>query len=208
MKSKAILTILMAIFCLSSVIGMTQTVVKTAGQPQKKEQRVKVVINENGKLIEKDTTFVTSDGKGLTFSDKGIIYKADTIIISKDGKSNEQTVTVVVNNDKGNAAKGSKSGTYKYTYTTGDTANANVTPKMIRTGDGKHMIIMKSGESENFDLPAPPPSARAYRVVGYPLRDPFAFDPTDTTIVSYNKKDIGKGEEKITIVRKKAVQAK
>jgi hypothetical protein len=38
--------------------------------------------------------------------------------------------------------------------------------------------------------------------------DPFAFDPTDTTIVSYNKKDMGKGLEKITIVRKKAVQAK
>jgi hypothetical protein len=40
------------------------------------------------------------------------------------------------------------------------------------------------------------------------VRDPFAFDPTDPTIVSYQKKDVGKDEEKITIVRKKAVQKK
>ena len=40
------------------------------------------------------------------------------------------------------------------------------------------------------------------------VRNPFAFDPTDPTIVSYKKKDVGKDEEKITIVRKKAVQNK
>ena len=33
--------------------------------------------------------------------------------------------------------------------------------------------------------------------------DPFSFHPTDPSIVSYRKKDVGKGLEKITIVRKK-----
>ena len=33
--------------------------------------------------------------------------------------------------------------------------------------------------------------------------DPFAMDPDNKDIVSYDRKDIGKGLEKITIVRKK-----
>ncbi len=31
----------------------------------------------------------------------------------------------------------------------------------------------------------------------------FAFDPNDESVVTFDKKDIGKGLEKITIVRKK-----
>jgi hypothetical protein len=36
--------------------------------------------------------------------------------------------------------------------------------------------------------------------------DPFALDPNDDAIISYDKKDIGKGLEKITIIRKKQVK--
>ena len=57
-------------------------------------------------------------------------------------------------------------------------------------------------------IPPPPPppvppfpkSNSSYLQFGV---DPFSFDTKDASIISYEKKDIGKGLEKITIIRKK-----
>jgi len=185
-KSIAFLTILITILWLSPWFCMAQTVVKTSGQPQKKEQQIKVVVKEDPKQVE-----------------KGMTIMADTIYhqMGDDLKNKKVTVTVI-------ESKEGRGKSNTYTYTISDSLQNKEAHKTVRSDSDKKMIFMKSGDGENFDLPTPPPSARAYRIMGHSMRDPFAFDPADTSIVSYNKKDMGKGLEKITIVRKKAVQAK
>jgi hypothetical protein len=161
-KNISRLALFMVLFAWLSpdVHAFTNFAVSEAGNPQEKEQTVKVVIKKEGKLIEKDTTF----------SDKG---------------------------------KGSKS--YTYTYTIGDTLQNDIPAKVARLGDQKRLIIMQESEGDTFDIRVPPPVNAAVWVEGHQTRDPYAFDSSDPNIVSYKKKDIGKGQEKITIVRKKVV---
>jgi hypothetical protein len=160
-KNISRLALLLVLFAWLSpdVHAFTNFAVSEAGNPQEKEQTVKVVIKKEGKLIEKDTTFI-DDGKG------------------------------------------SKS--YTYTYTVGDTLQNDIPAKVARLGDQKRLIIMQESEGGAFDRQVTPSGAAVW-VEGHQMRDPYAFDSSDPNIVSYKKKDIGKGQEKITIVRKKVV---
>ena len=53
---------------------------------------------------------------------------------------------------------------------------------------------------------APPTQLQKYSNFHFGA-DPFSFDTKDESIISYEKKDIGKGLEKITIIRKKRVES-
>ena len=78
---------------------------------------------------------------------------------------------------------------------------------------GDEDIQAAGGEIATFDsdgdmmVPPPPPlpPMHPFHVNGFKMTrsDPFAMDPDDKDIITYDKKDIGKGLEKITIVRKK-----
>ncbi|MEI6276755.1 MAG: hypothetical protein WCP08_12235 [Prolixibacteraceae bacterium] len=180
MKSTAILTVLMAGFCFSAATCLAQT----ANGQQKKEQNVKVVIREDPKTVQKGMTIMADSAYhqlGTDLKDKKVTV---TVIDSGDGTGNSST----------------------YSYTIGDSLQSKEGHKIVRSVGGKKMIIMKDGESEGFNVSAISPVVNGYRmIVDHPLHDSFAFDPGDTTIVSYKKKDMGKGLEKITIVRKKAI---
>jgi len=184
-----------------------QVGVKTSGQPQKKEQNVKMVIRKDGQLIEKDTTIVAGNSKSFTYTTKNMTVVADSLYHSMGDNLKGKTVTVTVFDDNGDSGKGSKTTTHTYTYTIGDSLPKNGTQKLVRKIEGRPLIIMENGEGKTFDV-LDAPTAGANRIMIRKDRDPFAFDPTDPTIVSYQKKDVGKDEEKITIVRKKAVQNK
>jgi hypothetical protein len=182
MKSTAILTILIAGFCFSAGTCAAQT----ATQQQKQEKSVKLVIGEGSVKVKQDMTLLADSihhQLGTDLKEKRVTV---TVIESADGTGNSST----------------------YSYTIGDSLQRKEGQKGVGSFSGKKMIITKNGKSQNFDFPAPRPSVKGYRIKGYPQRDSFAFDPADTTIVSYKKKDMGKGLEKIIIVRKKTVQAK
>lgn len=166
------------------------------GQPGIKEKKVKVLIRENGKLVEKDTTIVNG-ANGVVVIGKQMTILADSIYggMGKDLKN--KTVTVTVTDDQ---AVSGQPGTFFYTI--GDTLQSDVTKKTIRLDDGKKMIILQNDGNAQYG------SRHGYRTVSdakvfQVTRDPFSFDANDSNVVSYKKKDLGKGLEKITIIRKK-----
>lgn len=186
MKSRIFLTILTAMMGLSTGNAVSQTVVKTNDQINKKEQNIKVWVKEDPKTVEKEMTIMADSAfHGL----------------GNDLKNKKVTVTVISSdNGAGNSSS--------YSYSIGDTIPKGGEPKVARSVNGKNMIYMVRSDGENSDLTTQPHRVKGYRVSGHPSRDPFAFDPADTSIVSYQKKDVGKGLEKITIVRKKATSSK
>ncbi len=143
--------------------GQVERTAKDQKTQQKKEQRVKVVVNQDGKEIRIDTTFNFAD-------DKLVQFKVDSILekYGKDGM-----------------AKGDH--------------------KVIVLRGGKIATIDNVGDEMMMPPPPAPPPPFHMRSFNFAGGDPFAMDPNNKDIISYDKKDIGKGLEKITIVRKKRV---
>ena len=175
--------------------GQDAKVEKDPKVQQKKEQHVKVMVNQNGKTIKIDTTFNLPDEKLIQF-------KVDSIM-KKYGKggmaAGDEKVIILRNGNHMIMSQGGKDSPgeeqMSIFYTTNDSGKVKHERKVIRM------------------IPPPPPvppvpGAHAVRVQGFrlPGGDPFAFNPDDADIVSYDKKDIGKGLEKITIVRKKQTE--
>ena len=146
--------------------GPAGNVALADNSPQKKVQRVKVMINKDGKTTSIDTTFNLAD-------DKAVQVKVDSILKKV---------------------------------------------QIVGSGDGKAVVHMHNGKMEfagDIDPngmvppPSPPPvpplpnNSHSYFQFG---ADPFSFDTKDASIISYEKKDIGKGLEKITIIRKKRTE--
>ena len=77
--------------------------------------------------------------------------------------------------------------------------------KIIHMGDEGNVI--SPDDLNNSDLmPPPPPPPPPPFMNGQFGTDPFAFGTNNASIISYTKKDIGKGLEKITIIRKKQTE--
>lgn len=192
MKKSIFLTVLAGSFWLSAE-SQTATFTKNSptDQPQKKEQRVKLVIRKDGKLIEKDTV-ITSTGGAFKFS-------GDSIRVTQDKPGQKGMTTVYIRQTGTDGGKAGKSSTYTYTVTDSATNKAGAAVTNLR--NARRMIIMQPGEGQNFKGTTPPPAAR-WRIAGK-KSDRFAFDPADPSIVSYKKKAVGKDKEKIVIIRKK-----
>lgn len=173
----------------------------TSDQPQKKEQRIKVMVNKNGKTTQIDTTFTTFDEKKIQLIIDSVLKKVEMGGMDMKGKH-----IMIVN--KGKAMK--KDGhpdSMCVMVITGDSSKHINTHKVMKFDNGKSMIIMNEGGQGDFDFSVPPPPPPpGFNMIHKSMRDPFAFDPTDKSIESYNKKDLGKGREKITIIRKKSVE--
>jgi hypothetical protein len=168
--------------------GQEAKVEKDQKSQQKKEQHVKVVVNENGKTIKIDTTFNLPDEKLIQF-------KVDSIL-KKYGKggmaTGDEKVIILRGGNHMTMSQGGKN------FSGAD--QISVFYNSDDSGKVKH-------ERKVIMFPPPPPvppvNVRGFRVFG---GDPFAFNPEDKDIISYDKKDLGKGLEKITIVRKKQVE--
>ena len=76
--------------------------------------------------------------------------------------------------------------------------------RIIRSGNDRSISIFDGPEGDEMLPPPPPPmSPNSQFIIHKRFGDPFAFDSKDPSVISYEKKDIGKGLEKITIIRKK-----
>ena len=175
---------------------------------QKKEQHVKVMVSQNGKTIKIDTTFNLPDEKLIQF-------KVDSII-AKYGKggnaAGDGKVIILRDGNHMSMSQGGKDSPgeeqVSVFYTTNDSGKIKHERKVIRMEKNGNSIVMHDMYGDMIPPPPPAPFVHGVRVQGFrlPGGDPFAFNPEDADIVSYDKKDIGKGLEKITIIRKKQVE--
>ena len=176
--------------------------------PQKKVQRVKVLINKDGKTTSIDTTFNLADEKAVQIKVDSIIKKAEIVGIV-DGKSvfhmHNGGKAVKLSTTAGNNSSGSQR--FDVFVQSGDSTGKDHEKRFIYFGDNGKMELSGIAEPNEMIPPPPPPPLPTFPKsnsgsIQFGI-DPFSFDTKDASIVSYEKKDIGKGLEKITIIRKK-----
>jgi len=178
--------------------------------PQKKEQHVKVVIKQDGKEIKIDTTFNLVDEKMINF-------KVDSILSNLDIKGIENNASNMVFRRGGKArywnhlSRGNFPGAEQFDtlIQNGDSGMVVHKHKIVRMGEGDDNLAVDDQDGDNLMPPPPPPPPP---MPPFPFEynqsfniDPFAFDAKDNAIISYDRKDLGKGLEKITIIRKKQI---
>ncbi|MCE1197687.1 MAG: hypothetical protein LWW85_01855 [Marinilabiliales bacterium] len=164
---------------------------------KKQEQRIKILLNRDGKELKIDTSFNNLDAKVMQEKVDSMLLK-----LEKDGKLPGKH-KFFITRSKGPGMEGfanSGEGTFTMTLDDKDTIHHKIARKvMVFSDKGDVMTIVPDGEMVPPVPPVPPIHVRGFRMGG----DPFAFDPNNSDIVSYDKKDIGKGLEKIVIIRKK-----
>jgi hypothetical protein len=165
---------------------------------QKKEQRVKIVVNDNGKETKIDTTFNLLDEKVLQ-------HKVDSMMrsLEKEGKmTGEHKVIILRGGDKMKHMQHSGDGQFEVIYDNNDSGKVKHARRIIHMENGN--VLTDDFEGGMMPpMPPMPPMAPGHMKMRFGGGDPYAHDPDNADIVSYEKKDIGKGLEKITIVRKK-----
>ncbi len=149
-----------------------------------------------------DTTFDFQDKKVIQMKVDSILKKLEVT----NGKSGEPNI-VILKGGK-NMHSITKSGSnlpgeehFQIFVSNGDTGDVKCEKKVIRIAHGGNLTAFDS----DGELIPPPPPVPPFHMKSFKLSggDPFAMDPDDKDIISYDKKDIGKGLEKITIIRKK-----
>ena len=182
-------------------IGPAEAVRLVDNAPQKKVQRVKVFITkEDGKETRIDTTFNLPNEKMMQ-------DKADSILLNLDiDKAGPRNKVFIIRDGKGMksfvTADKNIPGDEQLEVIVQDSDSDNVAParKIIRIKGGRSEALY----NDEF-LPPPPPmppmgmSYSRFHQGG----DSYAFDTKDESVISYEKKDMGDGTEKITIIRKK-----
>ena len=170
---------------------------------QKQEQHIKLVMNQNGKVTKIDTTFNLADEKLVQAKIDSIMKK-----YGKDGKGNDRVFIMRKGNQISSAngwkvSPDGKGEQFEFTYNTNDSGKVKHERKSFRIIKDGHVTTMENLDGDMLVPPPPPVTPFHVRTIRMHGGDPFAFDPQDKDIISYDKKDIGKGLEKITIVRKK-----
>lgn len=173
--------------------------------PQKKEQKVKVIVKKDGKETKIDTTFNLPD-------EKMINWKVDSMLTKLGIERNDSDRLNVLIHHPGKRMKyRNRGGTnlpeneqFDVLIQQGDSGMTKHIRKIIRMGENGDVISLGDMEDNEFLAPPPPPPPPPpFMMNGHFGNDPFAFDTNDENIISYEKKDIGKGLERITIIRKK-----
>ena len=192
----------------SFTFGPVDDAVLADNVPQKKEQRVKVVVRKDGKETKIDTTFNLPDEKMINLKVDSMLKNLNVegipghsdIVIHRGGKAMRW------NNNNMENLPGEEQ--FDILVQNGDSGKVMHKRKIIRLSDGSADMIINDEDGDNLMPPPPPPPPPPFPFE-YNQRfggDPFAFDADDSDIISYDKKDIGKGLEKITIIRKKQVK--
>jgi hypothetical protein len=74
---------------------------------------------------------------------------------------------------------------------------------VIAINDSTHLLKFDEMETSLAKLPPLPPMPPLPTCIKIKKRDRYSFDPDDEDIISYDKKDLSNGREKIVIIRKK-----
>lgn len=176
--------------------------------PQKKEQKVKVIVKKDGKETRIDTTFNLPD-------EKMINWKVDSMLSKLGIDRNDSGRMNVLIHHPGKRMKYTNHGgtnlpeeeEFDVMIQQGDSGMTKHIRKIIRVGENGDVISLGDMEDNEFlappPPPPPPPPMPPFMMNEQFLGDPFEFDTNDRSVISYTKKDIGKGLEKITIIRKK-----
>jgi len=197
---------LLGLFLTTTLLSFGQTEVAASDQKAspKRVQRVKVVMKQDGKEVKIDTTFNFADEKVIQMKIDSMLerqgIKGDRpgdphVVIMRGGNK------MRLNHHAGSNFPGEEQ--FEVFCQSGDTTGMKCEKKIICVGKGSHAAAFDA-DGDMIPPPPPPPVPpfllRSFKING---GDPFAMDPNDRDIISYDKKDIGKGLEKITIVRKK-----
>jgi len=175
--------------------GQTTKSATAAKSEQKKEQQVKVMVSQNGKVTKIDTTFNFADEKLIQLKVDSLLKKLEVV----NGKAGESNVIIM----RGMGPNGGNR-QYSVMYQNCDSNGVKSGKKVVMIGNGNGIATFDS-DGGMMMPPPPPPPPPPFHMNGFKMSrsDPFAMDPDNKDIISYDKKDIGKGLEKITIVRKK-----
>ncbi|MEI7523611.1 MAG: hypothetical protein WCJ95_04745 [Mariniphaga sp.] len=189
----------------SFTFGPTEDAQLAGNDPQKKEQRIKVMVNVDGKTTKIDTTFNLPD-------EKNINEKVDSMLSNLDcaGMGHHKGNRMIFRSDKAmkfhHKGMGNDQGDEQFDIViqNGDSGKMCNAHKMfcVRTFGNEP----NEAENDEDEMAPPPPPMPPHVPMMFHHGfggDPFAFDTKDESVVSYEKKDIGNGLEKITIVRKK-----
>ena len=199
----------LGVFLMSTLLSFGQSADKKAPSPkseQKKERHVKVMISQNGKVTKIDTTFNMADEKMVKLKVDSILKKLNVV----DGKDGNAEI-VIIKGDNKMMHWEQKSGNHpgeqeiRVFYQEGDSGTVKHQKKVVRISHGGGDMAVFGPDGALMPPPPPPPPMPAIHMRSFKMAggDPFAMDPNNKDIISYDKKDIGKGLEKITIVRKK-----
>jgi len=181
---------------------------KLAGDgPQKKEQKVKVIVKKDGKETKIDTTFNLPD-------ERMINWKVDSMLTNLGIERNDSGRMNVLIHHPGKHMKYMSRGRanlpeneeFDVMIQQNDSGITKHIRKNIRIGENGDAISLSDMEDNEFlapPPPPPPPPMPPFMMNGQSMGDQFEFDTNDGSVISYTKKDIGKGLEKITIIRKK-----
>ena len=179
--------------------------------PQNKEQKVKIVVSTDGKVTKIDTTFNLPDEKMIQVKVDSMLKKMEIVGIEPDMKN------IVIHRGGKHMQWSSKNGDkfpgeeqFDIMIQSGDSGMTKKMRKIVCIGKDGNISSSVDNEGDEL-LPPPPPPPPPYPGMMFDQqfgRDPFAFDSNDKSIISYDKKDIGKGLEKITIIRKKQAEHK
>lgn len=174
--------------------------------PQIKEQRVKVIVKKDGKETKIDTTFNLPDEKMINAKVDSMLKKFDVEGIGS------KKIDVLIQQHPGKRMKIIKRGEnlpgdeqFDIMIQHGDSGLTKHVRKIIRIGANGDFISMDDSNNNELLPPPPPPPPPPFMMNEQFGSDAFSFDTNDASIISYDKKDIGKGLEKITIIRKKKV---
>jgi hypothetical protein len=187
----------------SFTFGPAEDVQLAGDPPQKKVQRVKVIVNKDGKEIKIDTTFNMVDEKMVRYKVDSVVQRLNhehagpgkqDILILQGGK---QMKCIVTDNGSGPGEE-----QFNIFIQEGDSGKMKNMRKVIRVNGRNNSIITEDIEGGDMVPPPPPMPPHAILMHKQLKGDPFAFDTRDNSVVSYEKKDIGNGLERITIVRK------
>lgn len=188
-------------------------------QEPKKSRHIKMMKIENGKKMELDTVLT---------GDNVFVWNGDTINMNEDtrkiGTSGFQRTGVSVDHQNGNKKVmiikhqgGKKGNPAKWNIDSCDdmeilTEDIDSVGKRIvirkRVGDGQsdELIFMNDGHEMLVPPPPPPPPPFPHMKAMKMQHGGQIIDLNDPEIVSYKKKDLKGGMEKIEIIRKKSTK--
>ena len=175
------------------------------GDSQKKEQRVKVVVTVDGKGTKIDTVFNLPDQKMIDEQVDSILTKLD-----KGGMNCNKTIVIRSDQFRRSHGQDMKRGAHDEQFDiliqNDDSGKTCPKRKVICVRGFDNELMREDRDDDDDEMMPPPPPPMPPHVMMMHSRfggDPFAFDTKDESVVSYEKKDLGNGLEKITIIRKK-----
>ena len=174
------------------------------GDTQKKEQRLKVTVSMDGKETKIDTIVNLPDQNLIDGQVDSMLSKLD-----KEGVNCKKIHRIMYKADKGRRfhsfdSKNFPGEQFDIMIENGDSGKCCKKNKVICVRGFNNESANDEGDEDELMPPPPPipPHGAMMFHQGFG-GDPFAFDTKDESVVSYEKKDIGNGLERITIVRKK-----